>query len=97
MVDDEEGLKDLYAIMVRISRNGTLFELPPFALLVDLVRSPYGKGFVAVSDNVAIGGLFLLLAPGALQAWHGGPDPKMRHLNVGALLHYGAMQWGIAP
>ena len=96
MVDDEEGLKDLYAIMVRISRNGTLFEMPPFALLADLIRSPYGKGLVAVSDNVAIGGLFLLRAAGVLQAWHGGPDPEMRHLNVGALLHYGAMQWGIA-
>jgi len=96
MVDGEEGLKDLYAIMLRISRNGTLFEVPPFALLVDLVRSPYGKGLVAVSEDVAVGGLFLLLAPGVLHAWYGGPDPEMRHLNVGALLHYGAMQWGMA-
>lgn len=95
MVDDEEGLKELYTIMVRISHNGKLFEVPPFALLVDLVRSPFGKGVLAVSEGVAVGGLFLLLAPGVLHAWHGGPDPEMRHLNVGALLHYGAMQWGI--
>jgi hypothetical protein len=96
MVEEEEGLKDLYTILVRISRNGTLFDVPPFALLKDLVRSPYGKGLVAVSGNVVVGGLFLLLAAHVLHAWHGGPDPEMRHLNVGALLHYGAMQWGMA-
>ncbi|MBA4417168.1 MAG: hypothetical protein C0392_04560 [Syntrophus sp. (in: bacteria)] len=96
MVEDDETLRALYKVFQRISRGGTLFEIPPFALLRDLLHSPYGEALVVEYDGQIVGGLFLLRVSNVVYAWHGGPDPEMRHLNVGALLHYRAMQWGIS-
>jgi hypothetical protein len=90
-----DELDMLQHIIYRVSRGESLFDVPARDLLRDLMHSPYGKAFIALRDEIIIGGVFLLLQPPVMYAWISGINGHYRHLHAGALVHFSAMRWGM--
>jgi len=94
--ENDTELEEAYQICLKTSQQGELFDVPSFNFVNNLVRSNYGKAAIAVYDGTVVGGVFFILGHKIMSGLVGGYDREYGHLNVGNLLHYQMMCWGIS-
>jgi hypothetical protein len=94
--ENDTELEEAYQICLKTSQQGKLFEVPSLNFINDLIRSDYGKAAIAVYDGTVVGGSFYMLGHKIMNGLIAGYAPEYGHLNVGNLLHYQMMNWGIS-
>lgn len=94
--ENDTELEEAYQICLKTSQQGKLFEVPVFSFVNELVHSNYGKACIAVYDGTVVGGSFFMLDHKIMSGLIAGYDREYGHLNVGNLLHYQMMNWGIS-
>ena len=94
--ENDSELKEAYQIWLKTSQQGKLFEVPSFSFVNNLFLSNYSKVLIALYEDKVVGGSFVTLGHKIISGLLAGYDRKYGHLNVGNLLHYQMMCWGIS-
>ncbi|MBN1353552.1 MAG: GNAT family N-acetyltransferase [Candidatus Omnitrophica bacterium] len=91
---DENDLKRFYQIAVKASDGGRKFDLQPYGLMADLMRSSYGRLILAQSEGRLIGGQFNVVSHN-IHGWVHVIDRDFLHLSPGNLMIFETAKWGI--
>lgn len=92
---DEADLRAFYDLLLPASEGGRRFAVAPYRVLLGVLRSGFGRLFLALGQGRPVGGVFYL-ASTSLYAWLSCFLRERMPDTPGNGLYWEAMRWGVA-